>query len=70
VSGINNLADQPRIPFGNPAQNEKGPLDLTLIAQVKDSPRVRLNPAIVAAPLLSIHNVGKGLDMEVVFNVH
>ena len=70
MAPIDDLANEPGVAVGHPPEHEERAFDLTLVEQVQQPLRVRLNPARVTLPVSPIDDVGEGFDMEVVLDVH
>lgn len=70
MTACGNALDQVRIALGHPAQSEEGTLDPSFIPDVEQDVSIAHHPMLAGLPVLTAIDAVKGLDLEVVLNVH
>jgi hypothetical protein len=64
-----NLADQRRLPLGDPSESEESSFYARLIEQIQNTERIRLYPARPGIPRLAADYVRERFDLKIVLNI-
>ena len=70
VPSPRDLADQVRMPIGDPAQHEEGGFDAARGEQVEQAQNIRLHAGFQLLPILARDDAAHVLDREPILHVH